>query len=259
MFERCESLREAEVDCEMVGSWMFDNCKALEKVWLSGRVKSIGDGAFRRCVSLTGVELPEELLSIKEDAFAGSGLKGVVLPPCMMYVYEGAFARCDSLVSIEMADRRCAVEVDVERNREHLGPESIVYHGGDYIKEEKNTEPVREYVTHDGVLYWRDGGKLEADVIPEGKRGTWELPAADSLAVSRELFKQAVRQFSRIRCAGGIVPETRTYRYSYPDGNPDRVSGCVLEVPQGTRREFEREEIDGMVNWWSLFDEIEEM
>ena len=37
------------------------------------------------------------------------------------------------------------------------------------------------------------------------------------------------------------------------------MSGCVLEVPQGTRKEFEREEIDGKVNWWSLFDEIEEM
>ena len=37
------------------------------------------------------------------------------------------------------------------------------------------------------------------------------------------------------------------------------MSGCVLEVPKGTRKEFEREEIDGKVNWWSLFEEIEEM
>ena len=260
VFERCESLREAEVDCEVVGDWMFDNCKALEKVRLSGRVKSIGYCAFRGCVSLTGVELPDGLLSIKESAFARSGLKGVVLPPCMMYVYNRAFAGCDSLVSIEMADGECGRKVDKMNDRVYLGPSAnTIYRGRDYIEVEVYRGPVREYVTHDGVLYRRSGGKLAADVIPEGKTGMWELPAADSLAVSRELFKQAVRQFSRIRCTGGIVPETRTYRYSYPDGNPDRVSGCVLEVPQGTRKEFEREEIDGMVNWWSLFDEIEEM
>ena len=260
VFERCESLREAEVDCEVVGDWMFDNCKALEKVRLSGRVKSIGYCAFRGCVSLTGVELPDGLLSIKESAFARSGLKGVVLPPCMMYVYNRAFAGCDSLVSIEMADGECGRKVDKMNDRVYLGPSAnTIYRGRDYIEVEVYREPVREYVTHDGVLYRRNGGKLIADVIPEGKTGTWELPAADSVEVSTELFKQAVRQFSRIRCTGGIVPETRTYRYSYPDGNPDRVSGCVLEVPQGTRKEFEREEIDGMVNWWSLFDEIEEM
>ena len=261
MFERCVRLREAEVDCENVNLWMFQNCGALEKVRLSGRVKSIGKEAFEECVSLMGIELPEGLLSIKDEAFAGcTGLRKVVLPPCMVYVYEGAFAGCTGLGSIETADGECTEEVDVVRNREHLGPKGVMsWRASDRLSIEENTELVWEYMTHDGVLYRRNGGKLMADVIPEGKTGTWELPAADSVEVSTELFKQAVRQFSRIRCTGSIVPETRTYRYSYPDGNPDRVSGCVLEVPQGTRKEFEREEIDGMVNWWSLFDEIEEM
>ena len=56
----------------------------------------IGSRAFRKQKNLVGITIPESLLMISDDAFAGSGLAEVTIP-CSLQYYFGAFGSCNAL------------------------------------------------------------------------------------------------------------------------------------------------------------------
>lgn len=236
-FEGCMKLEEAVVDCERVGDGMFCGCKRLRSVTLTDRVKFVGSQAFEDCDSM----------------------KEIILPACIDNVSSGAFEDCDSLLRIEVAKGKCHKVVDddpIEIDELTIISSHIIVEDPEPRDKEY---PVYEYVSYDGVLYRKKkNGGLDVVAIPEGKRGTWVLPTVNSVDVKHELFEQAVRQFSRIKCMGGSVPKTRTHGFTFQLVRPERITKCVLEVPDGMRKKFERKEIDGKINWWSLFDKIVE-
>ena len=57
---------------EVLSSYVFYNCKYLEKVTLPEGLKGIGHYAFYGCKKLTTINLPESLTTIGESAFAGA-------------------------------------------------------------------------------------------------------------------------------------------------------------------------------------------
>ena len=236
-FEGCMRLEEAVVDCERVGDGMFCGCKRLRSVTLTDRVKFVGSQAFEDCNSM----------------------KEIILPACIDNVSSGAFEDCDSLLRIEVAKGKCHKVVDddpIEIDELTIISSHIIVEDPEPRDKEY---PVYEYVSYDGVLYRKKkNGGLDVVAIPEGKRETWVLPTVNSVDVKQELFEQAVRQFSRIKCMGGSVPKTRTHGFTFQLVRPERITKCVLEVPDGMRKKFERKEIDGKINWWSLFDKIVE-
>lgn len=107
-----------------IGDCAFSDCHWLESVVLPDSLKNLGNDVFSGCVSLKSVRMPEYLDSIKMmtffgckissftwpknlryigiQAFEGTALKEVVLPPGVEEIKVRAFARCANLTSIEL-------------------------------------------------------------------------------------------------------------------------------------------------------------
>ena len=73
---------------------------------IDGRpVTSIGDSAFRDCLSLSSVVIPFSVSSIGNSAFCGcSSLTSVEIPDGVTFIGNNVFYGCSSLVSIEIPD-----------------------------------------------------------------------------------------------------------------------------------------------------------
>ena len=81
-----------------IGNGAFGNCTSLSGVSFSGGLKSIGIGAFQNCPSLTVLTLPSGLESIGASGFEGcSGLTSVTVPASVTGIGAGAFDGCPNL------------------------------------------------------------------------------------------------------------------------------------------------------------------
>ena len=68
-------------------------------------VKSIGDGAFYECESLTSIHLPDSLTMIGDSAFSNcTSLTSIHLPDSLTMIGNEAFLRCTSLTSIHLPE-----------------------------------------------------------------------------------------------------------------------------------------------------------
>ncbi len=73
----------------------------IRTVIIQSGITSIGNAAFRDCVNLTGITLPDTITAIGDDAFAGcSGLKAITLPDTVIDIAPAAFAKCDARLII---------------------------------------------------------------------------------------------------------------------------------------------------------------
>jgi hypothetical protein len=88
----------------IIPNYAFSGCSDLAHVnattdgnILPSSVRMIGSNAFEGCISLTQLEMPEELVYIEEEAFAGSGLRTFTVNPFLKYIGAGAFAYCTNL------------------------------------------------------------------------------------------------------------------------------------------------------------------
>ncbi len=81
---------------------------------LGGRsVTSIAVSAFKGCVGLTGVTIPEGVTSIGEDAFSGcSGLTDVTIPDSVTNIRYGAFDGCDGVMNVTVPQYVCSVTLE---------------------------------------------------------------------------------------------------------------------------------------------------
>ena len=78
----------------------FENCSSLTNVVFPEGLESIGDKAFRNCSSLTNVVFLDGLVSIGPGAFAnGTSLTNVVFPDGLASIEYGAFVNCTSLAT----------------------------------------------------------------------------------------------------------------------------------------------------------------
>ncbi len=83
------------------GYWAFYGCENLTSIDL-GSITYIGEQAFRDCVSLSSIELPESLTNIGDYAFSGcSGLTGeLVIPDNVVTLGNDAFTGCSELTAV---------------------------------------------------------------------------------------------------------------------------------------------------------------
>ena len=67
-------------------------------------VLTIGASAFRECISLREISLPEGLDGIGEWAFYGTGLVSPAMPESLIYIGASAFSSCFELTSMTLPD-----------------------------------------------------------------------------------------------------------------------------------------------------------
>ena len=161
----------------------FDDSGAdIRAIWLPDGVKSIGANAFRNCVHLKTVRLPESLETIGDGAFAGHRLLSIDIPNKVKTIGESAFAQTG------------LTEVFLPAGVESLGPG--VFYGCLELSGISVDEKNRYFSSEDGVLYNKDKTELiyypaareeESFAVPEGVKtigaGAFGGPALKEIAL----------------------------------------------------------------------------
>ena len=87
-----------------IGSGAFKGCIGLTSIKIPNSVTSIGRSTFSCCSGLTSIEIPKSVTSIEEEAFSGcSGLTSVKIHNSATR-YMFAFWNCRNLVSVIIPD-----------------------------------------------------------------------------------------------------------------------------------------------------------
>ena len=74
-----------------MGHHVFSECKLLEEVVLPPALEVIELRSFMNCISLKDVTLPGSLRTIKTEAFRGTAIRSVEVPPCLAYMEYHVF------------------------------------------------------------------------------------------------------------------------------------------------------------------------
>lgn len=89
-------------DVTGIGSFAFSGCSQMDTIWL-GNIGRIGEGAFRNCSSLTGVQLPEGISRIEANTFENCAeLRSISIPKSVMGIGSEAFSGCTGLTAVEI-------------------------------------------------------------------------------------------------------------------------------------------------------------
>lgn len=84
-----------------IGHYAFKFCVIITSVIIPNSVTSIGEGAFQYCDDITSITIPNGVTSIKDWTFSDcSGLTSITIPNSVTSIGEWAFQNCTSLTSI---------------------------------------------------------------------------------------------------------------------------------------------------------------
>ena len=85
---------------DVVGFYMFYNCRSLTSLKLPKTVKRIELYAMQYCKSLQKCTLPESLSEINDKAFANTNLSEVTFPASLTSIKYKAFSECSDLKTL---------------------------------------------------------------------------------------------------------------------------------------------------------------
>ena len=88
------------VENDVVGNYMFYNCRSLTSLKLPKTVKKIEQYAMQYCKSLQKCTLPENLSEINDKAFANTSLSEVTFPASLTSIKYKAFSECSDLKTL---------------------------------------------------------------------------------------------------------------------------------------------------------------
>jgi len=102
MFHQCRALKSIKIPSTVtkIGSYAFVGCN-LTKFIIPSKVTEIGNCAFDGCRGLTSLVISSSVTKIGGGAFAGcSGLTSLVIPSGVTEIGNGAFENCSGLTSL---------------------------------------------------------------------------------------------------------------------------------------------------------------
>ncbi|MBQ6062762.1 MAG: leucine-rich repeat domain-containing protein [Prevotella sp.] len=127
-FWGCESLSDVNIQgasLQRIGHSAFKDCESLSSINVPNSVKEICDSAFLRCKNLSyvnipptlsflgsafksshirSVNLPPNLMEIRDETFSFTGLESVIIPNSVKRIGKSAFAYCWKLDSIKFSN-----------------------------------------------------------------------------------------------------------------------------------------------------------
>lgn len=109
VFQGCTSLRSIRIPKSVTNiesSSEFQGCTSLESVEFAGSgLGRIGAWCFQGCEKLKELTIPDSVISIETNAFAGcTALETISVPKAVTYLANGAFSGCKSLKKAELPD-----------------------------------------------------------------------------------------------------------------------------------------------------------
>lgn len=144
-----------------IGRGAFRDCVTLKSIIIPECVNSIGENAFRGCTGLTDVNLPKGIQSIDSGTFQGcSSLKSIIIPDSVVWLWD-AFSGCDQLESITIPGKVKYLYDDPFR-----GCNGLI---NIYVDEQNE-----DFASVDGVLFNKD--KTELIQFPSGRSGDYVIP-----------------------------------------------------------------------------------
>lgn len=139
-----------------IGDGAFKYCRTLTSITIPNSVTSISDWAFYECSYLTNVIIPNSVVSIGKNAFNGCmKLASVNIPDSVTDIGDHAFAYCESIKSITIPKNVKSIGIGVFDDCSSLTSFSV-----------DSENPY--FTAEDGVLYNKD--KTELIRCPETKK-----------------------------------------------------------------------------------------
>ncbi len=148
----------------------FEGCESLTGVVIPEGMISIGDRAFQNCTALTKIVIPEGMISIGNWAFQNcTALTKIVIPEGMVSIGTGAFEDCSALADIDLADGLLQIgdsafkgtacynhsaNWDTQETGPDPGIKKVVFYIGNYLIE-TNQILEKGYYIREGTKYIR--------------------------------------------------------------------------------------------------------
>ena len=96
-FHGCGCVKEVVFDqhCDVkyLPSSCFIDCNELENIVFPNNLLLIGDDCFKGCSSLVSVDLPDQLRLLYTNAFRGTGIQRIRIPPNVFMIRTGCFEK----------------------------------------------------------------------------------------------------------------------------------------------------------------------
>ena len=200
--EQTDRVRKAVIreGVKSIGNSAFKDCVSLTDVTIPDSVSSIGWWAFENCRSLSGISIPDSVTQIGGWAFNGcESLESISIPSSVEDIAGSALAGCKSL---------CAVTVE-KGNRYYTDIDGVLFSkdGSKLITYPAGKKAVA-YAVPDGVKSIEDYsfyacGPLAEAIIPDGVTsiGWWAFSSCASLvAVSLPCSLNEIRGLAFSDC-----------------------------------------------------------
>lgn len=134
-FSNCAGLTEVSIPSSVkkIGQKVFSSCQRLKEIHFPDNITEIPNGVVAKCKMIQRIELPESVISIGNEAFSGTSISRIALPPQLRVVGSSAFAWCSSLRSVALSSTLTEVGdgafANCEELKEIVFPQSVVHIG----------------------------------------------------------------------------------------------------------------------------------
>lgn len=135
-----------------LGEYVFSECSSLQEIYFS-ETTLIPSGVCKNCTQLTTVVLPQETITIQDEAFYGTGVTSIHIPKTVTTIGENAFNACSSLSSATIS------------RTDHIAPYSSINYSYSYETVETNrTDSMIRFIDND-LTGWVPFGTIVVDGV----------------------------------------------------------------------------------------------
>ena len=229
-FEGCTGLQELllpKTSLKEIGPSAFAGCESLEALIVPGSVKTVGQAAYKQCISLETLEIEEGLEEMGDSVFVGcSSLQKVSLPGSLKVISLATFKDCEKIDSLVLV-----------KGLEEIGESAF-----EGCKSLPNVS-LPESLVKIAKAAFKDCEKIDSVMMAEGLKEIGEsafenCESLDSLSLPSTittLEKAAFRNCKSIVLVRSEIREPFSIDLSVFEGIDSKAK---LKVPKGTRAAY---------------------
>lgn len=95
----------ADYACTSISAEAFEDCHNLNRIIISGSIRTIGERAFKNCTGLSAVAIPSSVTAINNETFEGcTALNSLSISNSVTMIGNSAFSGCSGLVSVNIGN-----------------------------------------------------------------------------------------------------------------------------------------------------------